>query len=133
VRFPSGEGIRVDHGVREGQPVSSAFDPMIAKVIGHADTRQNAIERTRQALRETVLLGTTTNTAFLERVLAHPDFVAGATHTAFLDEHADVLNTAPPDEEEQRLLLAAAALASPRYERRATMLEPLASIGFWRP
>jgi len=133
VRFPSGEGIRVDHGVREGQPVSSAFDPMIAKVIGHADTRQAAIERTRQALRETVLLGTTTNTAFLERVLAHPDFLAGATHTAFLDEHADVLNTAPPDEEEQRLLLAAAALASPRYERRATMLEPLASIGFWRP
>src|SRR6202042_2177466 len=39
VRFPSGEGVRVDHGVREGQAVTSAFDPMIAKVIGYAGSR----------------------------------------------------------------------------------------------
>jgi propionyl-CoA carboxylase alpha chain len=133
VRFPSGEGVRVDHGVIEGQPVSSAFDPMIAKVIGFASTREEAIERTRQALRETVLLGTITNTAFLERVLAHPAFRAGDTHTAFLDEHADDLKVALPTEAQQRLLLAAAALASPRYDRRAMLLEPLASIGNWRP
>jgi propionyl-CoA carboxylase alpha chain len=132
VRFPSGEGVRVDHGVREGQPVTAAFDPMIAKVIGYGETRPEAIERTRQALRETVLLGTTTNTAFLERVLAHPEFASGATHTAFLDEHAEVLGKQLASPEQQRLLLAAAALASPRYDRRATLIEPLASIGNWR-
>jgi len=133
VRFPSGEGVRVDHGVLEGRPVTAAFDPMLAKVIGYGYSRHEAIERTRQALRETVLLGTTTNIAFLERVLGHPDFEAGATHTAFLDEHADVLRSTPPGEEQQRLLLAAAALASARYDRRATLLEPLASMGAWRP
>jgi propionyl-CoA carboxylase alpha subunit len=133
VRFPSGEGVRVDHGVREGQAVTSAFDPMIAKVIAYAGSRPVAIERAQQALRETVLLGTTTNTAFLERVLAHPAFVAGETHTAFLDEHPEVTVSPSPGEEEQRLLLAAAALSSSRYERRAMLLEPLASLGAWRP
>jgi propionyl-CoA carboxylase alpha chain len=133
VHFPSGEGVRVDHGLREGDPVTANFDPMLAKVIGHGATRAEAIARTRQALRETALLGTTTNTAFLERVLAHPDFGAGRTHTAFLDEHAEVLAPQPPDADQQRLLLAAAALASPRYDRRATLARPLSSIGAWRP
>jgi acetyl/propionyl-CoA carboxylase alpha subunit len=133
VRFPSGEGVRVDHGVREGQPVTSAFDPMIAKVIGYGSSREQAIERTRKALRETVLLGTTTNTAFLERVLAHPDFVAGETHTGFLDEHAGVLSSPAPTAYEERILMATAAMASPRYDRRATLEEPLAAMGEWRP
>jgi propionyl-CoA carboxylase alpha chain len=133
VRFPSGPGLRVDHGVREAQPVTAAFDPMIAKVVGYGDTREAALERARGALRDTVLLGTITNTAFLERVLAHPDFAAGDTHTGFLDEHAELLVSPPADEAEQRLLLAAAALASPRYDRRDTLAEPLASLGAWRP
>jgi propionyl-CoA carboxylase alpha chain len=133
VRFPAGEGIRVDHGVLEGRPVTAAFDPMIAKVIGHGASREEAIERTRRALRETVLLGTITNTAFLERVLGHSSFRAGDTHTAFLDDHAEVLKGPPLGEHEARQLLAAAALASPRFEKRAAVLEPLASLGAWRP
>jgi propionyl-CoA carboxylase alpha chain len=133
VRLPSGDGVRVDHGLREGDVVTSAFDPMLAKVIGWGDSRAEAIARTGQALRDTVLLGCTTNTAFLERVLTHPAFGAGDTHTAFLDEHPEVLVGPPPDEVEQRLLLAAAALSSSRYDRRATLIEPLASLGAWRP
>jgi propionyl-CoA carboxylase alpha chain len=133
VRFPSGEGVRVDHGVREGEPVTSAFDPMIAKVVGYGDSRAQAIERTQRALRETVLLGTVTNTGFLERVLAHPEFGAGRTHTAFLDENPEVMISPPPEVEEQRLLLAASALASSRYDRREALLDPLASLGAWRP
>jgi acetyl/propionyl-CoA carboxylase alpha subunit len=133
VRFPSGEGVRVDHGVREGEPITSAFDPMIAKVVGYGDSRAQAIERTQQALRETVLLGTITNTGFLERVLAHPEFRAGRTHTAFLDEHPEVMVSQPPGIEEQRLLLAACALASSRYDRREALLDPLGSLGAWRP
>ena len=73
VRFPAGEGIRVDHGVVEGQEVSASFDPMIAKVVAYGQSRDEAMRRGRVALRNTVLLGTVTNTAFLERVLAHPD------------------------------------------------------------
>jgi acetyl-CoA carboxylase biotin carboxylase subunit len=133
VRFPAGPGIRVDHGMLEGQEVTAAFDPMIAKVIGSGATRDEAIARTRKALRETVLLGTVTNTAFLERVLGHPEFAAGNTHTGFLDEHADELRPPAPSAEDERLLLAAAALASPRFDRRFQLPEPLASMGEWRP
>jgi propionyl-CoA carboxylase alpha chain len=133
VRFPTGPGIRVDHGVREGQEIVAAFDPMIAKVIAHAPGREQAIDRTREALRETVLLGTTTNTAYLERVLAHPSFRAGETYTSFLDEHEEALKSPPPDEDDTRLLMTAAALASPRYDHRYEVQEPLASIGGWRP
>jgi acetyl-CoA carboxylase biotin carboxylase subunit len=133
VRFPSGEGIRVDSGVTEGEPVTTAFDPMIAKVIGFGADRDVAIERTRQALRETVLLGTITNTAFLERVVAHPSFAAGDTHTGFLTEHADELASPGLSADDAQLLLAAGALASPRYDRRSTLLEPIGSIGDWRP
>ncbi len=132
VRFPAGEGIRVDHDVTEGQVVSSSFDPMIAKVVAHAATREAAIERVRAALRATVLLGTVTNVAYLERVLAHPDFGAGHTHTGFLDQHADDLASPPADPAQERCLVAAAALASPRFDPRLTALEPLASMGEWR-
>ncbi|MDO8212422.1 acetyl/propionyl/methylcrotonyl-CoA carboxylase subunit alpha [Conexibacter sp. CPCC 206217] len=134
VRFPAGEGIRVDHGVVEGQDVSASFDPMIAKLAVHAPTRAEAIARGRDALRHTVLLGTITNTAFLERVLAQPAFAAGETHTGFIEEHSDALvgDGAVADEDAERCLVAAAALASPRFDQRLSVPEPLASMGGWR-
>ena len=65
---------------------------MIAKVDRlRRDARARRSSALRQALRETVLLGAMTNTAFLERVLGHPAFAAGDTHTGFLDEHAEAL------------------------------------------
>ncbi|MCW3010956.1 MAG: Acetyl/propionyl-CoA carboxylase, alpha subunit [Solirubrobacterales bacterium] len=131
VRFPAGEGVRVDHGVVEGQDVSASFDPMIAKVAVHGATRAEAIARGRDALQNTVLLGTVTNTAFLERVLAQPAFAAGETHTGFLEEHADALAASSADADVERCLLAAAALASPRFDHRLAAPEPLASMGAW--
>lgn len=132
VRFPAGEGVRVDHGVREGEEISSAFDPMIAKLVVHAATRAEAIQGARDALRRTVLLGVTTNTAFLNRILGHPAFGDGDTHTGFLGEHAEALAPPEPDEGAERFLLAAAALASPRFDPRLAAPEPLASMGAWR-
>jgi acetyl/propionyl-CoA carboxylase alpha subunit len=119
--------------VVEGQQVSASFDPMIAKVAAHGATRAEAIARLRDALRRTVLLGTVTNTAYLERVLAHPDFGAGETHTNFLAQHADALAPEPATDDVERCLVAAAALASPRYDQRLAAPEPLASMGAWRP
>ena len=133
VRFPTGPGLRVDHGVVEGQEVTASFDPMIAKVIAHAPTREAAIDRLREALSSTVLLGVVTNTAYLERVLAHPEYRAGATYTTFLAEHEDDLVPKPPDPEQERCLIAAAALASPRFDLRLAAPEPLAGMGEWRP
>jgi acetyl-CoA carboxylase biotin carboxylase subunit len=131
VRFPAGDGVRVDHGVVEGQQVSASFDPMIAKLAVHAASRAEAIERARAALQRTVLLGTITNTAYLERVLAQPAFAAGDTHTGFLQEHADALAAPPLGADVERCLIAGAALASPRFDARFAAPEPLATMGAW--
>jgi propionyl-CoA carboxylase alpha chain len=131
VRFPTGEGVRVDSGVLEGAEISSAFDPMIAKVCAHALTRPEAIRRERAALRQTVLLGATTNTAFLERVLAQPAFERGDTHTGFIDEHSQALSTVTTEPDDELALVGAAALASPRFDPRWAAPEPLASMGPW--
>jgi acetyl-CoA carboxylase biotin carboxylase subunit len=131
VRFPAGDGIRVDSGVLDGGEISSSFDPMIAKVCAHAGDRATAIARLRDALRETVLLGVTTNTAFLERVLAVPEFAAGDTHTGFIDQHAAVLAAPPTVYEDELVLIAAAALSTPLFDKRLTVSEPLASFGPW--
>jgi acetyl/propionyl-CoA carboxylase alpha subunit len=133
VSFPAGPDVRVDHGTTEGQEISSSFDPMIAKVIGCGDTREEAIRRTRGALRETVLLGLQTNAAYLEQVLAHPAFAAGDTTTSFLDEHADELVGGALSPDEARVLIAAAAMASPRFDHRFEIPAPLAAMGEWRP
>jgi len=111
--------------------VTASFDPMIAKLAVHAATRDAAIERARDALARTVLLGTITNTAYLERVLAQPAFADGDTHTGFLDEHAAALAPPPLDAHVERCLIAGAALASPRFDRRLAAPEPLATMGAW--
>jgi len=84
----AGPGVRVDHGVKEGLAISPFYDPMIAKVIAHGATREEARARLIQALKDSVLLGPTTNRHFLIRLLEHPEFAAGKATTAFLDKHA---------------------------------------------
>jgi acetyl-CoA carboxylase biotin carboxylase subunit len=133
VRFPSGPGIRVDHGVLQGDSITAAFDPMIAKVVGYGATRAEALERISTALRETVLLGTTTNTAFLADVVEHSAFAAGDTHTGFLDEHPELTTPVVADAETERLLIAAAALHSPRFDTRFDVPDAHARVGEWRP
>src|SRR3546814_18498059 len=73
----AGDGVRWDSGVLQGGEVTSAFDPMIAKLIIRGADRNDAIVKADKALKETVLLGCKTNTAFLRRLLAHPASVAG--------------------------------------------------------
>jgi acetyl/propionyl-CoA carboxylase alpha subunit len=85
LRFP--EGIRVDAGVEEGDAVGVAYDPMIAKLIAHGETRNEALERLRAALAETEVAGVTTNLPFLRWLVAHPALRAGRTTTRFLDEN----------------------------------------------
>ena len=86
------EVVRLDSGVREGDEVSVFYDPMIAKLIVWGDDRNEAARRMHSALAETAILGVKTNLAFLERVVAHPAFLAGDTDTAFIERHrADLL------------------------------------------
>ena len=82
-----GPGVRIDHGMKDGLAISPFYDPMIAKVIAHGATREEARRRLIKALRDTVVLGPTTNRHFLIRLLEHPEFAAGKATTAFLGRH----------------------------------------------
>ncbi|HXV03169.1 MAG TPA: biotin carboxylase N-terminal domain-containing protein [Gaiellaceae bacterium] len=85
LRLP--QGIRVDAGVEEGDEVPVAYDPMIAKLIAHGPTRDEAFARLRDALAETEVEGVTTNLPFLRWLVSHPAVLQGKTTTAFLTDH----------------------------------------------
>jgi geranyl-CoA carboxylase alpha subunit len=97
----SGAGVRVDHGLTPGQSVSTLYDPMLAKVIAHGATREEARRRLIVALEDTVALGLTTNRSFLIATLRHPAFAAGEATTAFIDRHfpatSDAMRRPKPD------------------------------------
>jgi 3-methylcrotonyl-CoA carboxylase alpha subunit len=88
---PEGDDVRLDTGVREGDEVSVHYDSMIAKLVVWGGDRAEAIRRLSGALAETEILGVGTNLAFLERLVAHPAFVAGDTDTGFIERHRDDL------------------------------------------
>jgi geranyl-CoA carboxylase alpha subunit len=90
-RFQASPHARTDSGVRSGDIISPYYDPMIAKVIAHADTRAEALRTLHYALGEMQLMGMTNNIAYLRRVLLHPDHVAGQLSTRFVDDHTDLL------------------------------------------
>jgi acetyl/propionyl-CoA carboxylase alpha subunit len=92
LRLPS--SIRVDAGVEEGDEIGTSYDPLIAKLIAHGSSRDEALARLRAALAETEVDGVTTNLAFLRWLVAHPALRAGETTTAFLVEHPPL--SAPP-------------------------------------
>ncbi len=85
LRLPT--GIRVDSGVAEGDEVGVGYDPMIAKLIAHGSTRDEALDRLAAALAVTEVGGITTNLPFLRWLVGHPALRAGETTTAFLTEH----------------------------------------------
>ncbi|HEX6323859.1 MAG TPA: acetyl-CoA carboxylase biotin carboxylase subunit [Vicinamibacterales bacterium] len=94
-REPSGPGIRVDSGVEEGGEVPVTYDPLLAKLIVFAETREAAIDRAVAALKQYPVLGITTNIPFLIRTLTHPRFRAGDLHTGFIDQHLAALVVRP--------------------------------------
>jgi 3-methylcrotonyl-CoA carboxylase alpha subunit len=84
-REPAGPGIRVDAGVVEGSEISVFYDPMLAKLIVSAETREAAIARTVAALSQYIILGIRTNIPFLLNILRDPRFISGDVHTGYLD------------------------------------------------
>ena len=80
-------GVRVDAGVAEGDEIGIAYDPLIAKLVAHADDRGEALDRLAAALAETRVEGVTTNLPFLRWLASHPVVRSGEATTAFLVEH----------------------------------------------
>ena len=112
-RPASGPGVRTDHGMKDGLAISPFYDPMIAKVIAHGATREEARRRLAKALRDTVVLGPTTNRHFLIRLLEHPEFAAGKATTAFLARHV----FSAPEITDRHWMLAASLLWRQSAER----------------
>ncbi len=84
---PSGPGIRVDSGVTAGSEITVHYDPIMAKLIVHAPTREAAITKMIDALHGYKILGVKTSKRFMVDALNHPEFAAGRTFTSFIDTH----------------------------------------------
>jgi acetyl/propionyl-CoA carboxylase alpha subunit len=85
--FDAAPGLRLDAGVEAGSEVSVYYDPLLAKVIAWAETREEAAGKLAAALARARIHGPRTNRELLVRILRHPDFLAGAIDTHFLERH----------------------------------------------
>ncbi len=90
VRFPD-QGVRVETGVETGSVVTPYYDLMLAKLITHADTRDEALDRLKQALDDTSIFGITTNQGFLERLIDLPATRSATFYTRLIDDQIDRL------------------------------------------
>ncbi|QHE75195.1 acetyl/propionyl/methylcrotonyl-CoA carboxylase subunit alpha [Hydrogenophaga sp. PBL-H3] len=90
---PTVPGLRFDHALENGSEVTPHFDSMLGKLIAHAATRAEAIDRLAHALDHTQVLGLPTNRAFLAACLRHPVFGAGDALIPFLAEHGEDLRS----------------------------------------
>jgi acetyl-CoA carboxylase biotin carboxylase subunit len=97
--LPGGPGIRVDGGIYEGYEVSPYYDSLLAKLVSWGDTRQEAIQRMRRALREFQIVGVPTAIPFHRQAMEDPRFVQGAYDTSFV---GDAFVLTKPDNQERR-------------------------------
>jgi 3-methylcrotonyl-CoA carboxylase alpha subunit len=84
-------GVRVDSGVRQGDAISPYYDSMVAKLIVHGDTREQALARLDVALAQTHIVGLQTNVQFLRHVVQSPSFAQADLDTALIPREAAVL------------------------------------------
>jgi 3-methylcrotonyl-CoA carboxylase alpha subunit len=101
LRWPSGDGVRVDAGIDQGSEVGSRFDPLLAKIVAHGPDRATALARLAEALDETHVLGLVTNLRFLRWLVRQPAIVDGQARIDTLDRIWPpddwTIRTAPPE------------------------------------
>jgi acyl-CoA carboxylase subunit alpha len=117
--IPTGPSLRVDAGVEEGSVVTSHYDPLLAKLVAHGETREEAARVLAHALERAQLHGPTTNRDLLVRILKHPEFLAGEIDTGFLERHDPSVLGAPLAGPEARVLHAVAAALAAQAAARA--------------
>jgi acetyl-CoA carboxylase, biotin carboxylase subunit len=119
LRPSGGPGIRDDTGVYEGYTVPIHYDPLISKLVAYGYSRRDAILRMRRAVSEYKVLGIKTTLPFFQRVLQHPDFVAGSFDTSFVEKafaETDRKRTRPVE-----VAVAAAAIRAFRERQSARL------------
>ncbi len=121
---PSRRIVRVDDGVREGGEVSMFYDPMIAKLVTWAPTREEAIDAQIAALDAFEIEGPGTNLDFLSALMQHPRFRSGEITTGFIaEEYPDGFHGAPASDELIRTLAGVAAFAATAEADRARRVD----------
>jgi len=114
------DGVRVDTGVYEGGEISMHYDSMIAKLIVHGATRDQAIAKMRDALNAFVIRGVSSNISFQAALMQHPRFRSGKFNTGFIaEEFPGGFSAESLVHADQLLLAAVAAFARRRYINRA--------------
>jgi acetyl-CoA carboxylase biotin carboxylase subunit len=136
-REPQGPGVRHDCGIYEGWEVPVHYDPILSKLIVHAEDRDAARARMKRALKDMSILGIATCLEYLEDIIGHEAYAAGETQTDFIEKHmADWSRGATTDEAEHLALIAAALSLSSGKGTRGVAEErapsPWDTLGGWR-
>jgi 3-methylcrotonyl-CoA carboxylase alpha subunit len=113
LQFPQAEGLRIDTGVEAGSEVTPFYDPLIAKLIAHGQSRAEALDRLAGALDKAIVVGPRSNAGFLAALCRAPAFRQGDFDTDFIDRHLAELGAVP-----QGLDRAAAALGAMKLVER---------------
>ena len=115
--------VRIDTGVEEGGEISMHYDSMIAKLITHGASREQAISRMREALNAFVIRGVSSNVAFQSALMQQPKFMRGLFSTAFIaEQYPDGFHPATTPHEDEGMLLAVAGAVHRRYHDRASRI-----------
>lgn len=117
--FPEEEGLRVDTGVQAGDDVTPYYDPMIAKVIAHGATREEALARLAEALADSIVAGPKTNVAFLKNLCEAEGFRAGQFDTGYIDRNMKDLGAAPQEADAEAVRLGVLRLLEHEFEDRS--------------
>lgn len=130
---PQGLGVRVDDGFEQGMEIPFYYDPMIAKLICHADTRETAIEKMIRAIGDYEITGIETTLGFCDFVMNHPAFRSGDFNTKFVESYFTpaVLQQTSLDDEE-RIAVALAVKLTNELTRKNAPNDNGTSISKWR-
>ena len=126
--FAAPEGLRFDHALHVGAVVTPHYDSMLGKLIAHAPTRSEAIDRLCAGLNQTTLLGLPTNRAFLAACLQHPVFRSGEALIPFLAEQADAVRDNLQVQADARSVAVLAVLCAhqaPAYAMPSPFMRPV--------
>jgi 3-methylcrotonyl-CoA carboxylase alpha subunit len=127
------KNIRVDSGVETGGEVPPFYDPMIAKLIAHAPTRDAALERLAKALDDTLIAGVRTNVAFLAALCRASQFRQGKVDTGFIDRNLTALGATPHEPDNGAAALGATHLLKAQTANAALVVDEDASSEAYSP
>jgi acetyl-CoA carboxylase biotin carboxylase subunit len=131
---PQGHGVRVDDGFEEGMDIPFYYDPMIAKLITHADNRQEAINKMIRAIDEYEITGLETTLGFCRFVMEHDAFTSGKFDTRFVENYfkPEVLQTKALGDEERIASVLAVMFANGNKKKEAESVSGQQSVSKWK-